>query len=62
MSTKTVIQNTEQHAGPKEQEGETTPALTAKRQFVEPEVSSPVDVLEATTFFIITDSSSTEGV
>jgi len=57
-----VIQNTEQHAGPKEQDGETTPALTAKRQFVEPEVSTPVNVLEATTFFIVTDSGGTEGV
>lgn len=62
MSTKTAIHKTEQPAGLKEQDGEPTPALTAKRQFVEPEVSSPVDVLEATTFFIITDSSSTEGV
>ena len=26
-------------------------ALTAKKQFVEPEVSGPVDVLEATNFF-----------
>jgi len=24
---------------------------TAKKQFIEPEISSPVDVLEATTFF-----------
>lgn len=27
-----------------------------KKKFVEPEVSSPVDVLEATTFFQIADS------
>jgi hypothetical protein len=26
-------------------------ALTAKKQFVEPEVTGPVDVLEATSFF-----------
>lgn len=26
-------------------------ALTAKKRFVEPEVSGPVDVLEATNFF-----------
>ncbi len=31
----------------------------AKRQFVEPSVSFPVDVLEATTFFQLTDSGST---
>lgn len=57
-----MIHNTEQHAGQIEHDGEPTPSLKARRQFVEPEVSSPVDVLEATTFFIITDSSSTEGV
>lgn len=30
-----------------------------KKVFVEPEVSFPVDVLEATTFFQLTDSGST---
>jgi hypothetical protein len=30
-----------------------------KKEFVEPEVSFPVDVLEATTFFQLTDSGST---
>ena len=31
-------------------------AATARRAFVEPEVSFPVDVLESTTFFQFTDS------
>lgn len=31
-------------------------ATTAKRQFVEPTVSVPIDVLEATTFFLPMDS------
>ena len=40
------------------------PALTCgqaaeKRKFVEPEVSFPVDVLEATTFFQLADSGAT---
>jgi hypothetical protein len=30
-----------------------------KKQFVEPAVSFPIDVLEATTFFQLTDSGST---
>ena len=32
---------------------------TNKKKFVEPEVSFPIDVLEATTFFVLTDSGST---
>lgn len=34
-------------------------ALTGKRKFVEPEISQPVDVLEATTFFQAVDSGAT---
>jgi UDP-N-acetylglucosamine 2-epimerase len=30
-----------------------------RKKFVEPEVSFPIDVLEATTFFVLTDSGST---
>ena len=33
-----------------------TGAATSRRAFVEPEVSFPVDVLEATTFFQLTES------
>ena len=32
---------------------------SSKRQFVEPEISQPVDVLEATTFFQAVDSGGT---
>ena len=32
---------------------------TAKKQFIEPELSSPVDVLEATTFFQAASSGAT---
>ena len=32
---------------------------TAKKKFVEPELSSPVDVLEATTFFQAVESGAT---
>ena len=32
---------------------------TAKKQFIEPELSSPVDVLEATTFFQSASSGAT---
>jgi hypothetical protein len=33
--------------------------LTSKRKFCEPEISQPVDVLEATTFFQAVDSGPT---
>ena len=34
-------------------------AATNRKEFVEPEVSFPIDVLEATTFFQLTDSGAT---
>jgi hypothetical protein len=34
-------------------------AVAGKKAFVEPEVSFPIDVLEATTFFQLTDSGAT---
>lgn len=37
----------------------TEAAQAAKKDFVIPEISMPVDVLEATTFFQLTDSGST---
>jgi hypothetical protein len=37
----------------------TSEATTGKKEFIEPEVSFPVDVLEATTFFQLTDSGAT---
>lgn len=43
-----------------DQTGENRAAeLTVKRKFVEPEISQPVDVLEATTFFQAIDSGPT---
>lgn len=43
-----------------EQPGENLAAEgTVKRKFVEPEISQPVDVLEATTFFQALDSGAT---
>lgn len=38
---------------------ETPLVLPEKREFVEPEISQPVDVLEATTFFQALDSGGT---
>jgi hypothetical protein len=35
------------------------PAAPAKKSFVEPVISQPVDVLEATTFFQVVDSGGT---
>jgi hypothetical protein len=35
------------------------PTKTAKKQFIEPEISMPVDVLEATTFFQAATSGAT---
>lgn len=37
-------------------EVETAQPAEARKTFVEPEVSFPIDVLEATTFFQLTDS------
>jgi hypothetical protein len=36
-----------------------TSEIAQKKVFIEPELSSPVDVLEATTFFQFTDSGAT---
>jgi hypothetical protein len=37
----------------------TAPVAAAKKTFVEPAISQPVDVLEATTFFQVADSGGT---
>jgi len=43
-----------------EQTGESLEAKgTDKKKFIEPEISQPVDVLEATTFFQLADSGAT---
>jgi len=41
------------------QNADSQPATAAKKTFVEPMISSPVDVLEATTFFQTVDSGGT---
>ncbi|HYE14962.1 MAG TPA: hypothetical protein VD968_11020 [Pyrinomonadaceae bacterium] len=57
MSNKTEILNAEQLTEVKAREGSTAAATgDAKKKFTEPEVSFPIDVLEATTFFQGTDS------
>jgi hypothetical protein len=54
LTEKTEILSPPQHS---EREGqEDVPASGRKKPFVEPEVSFPVDVLEATTFFVGVDS------
>jgi hypothetical protein len=52
-SNKEIIGKSESHSDP------TEAAAAAKKDFVIPEISVPVDVLEATTFFQLTDSGST---
>lgn len=42
-----------------EAESARQPEAAARKAFVEPEVTFPVDVLEATTFFQLTDSGGT---
>ena len=59
MNTKAEDLNSMQFSQVNEVE-EVSPAIdAAKKVFVEPEVSFPIDVLEATTFFQLTDSGST---
>lgn len=55
MSTKPDKQNPARLSQVKEQEVEGE-SVVLKKPFVEPEVSFPVDVLEATTFFQDADS------
>ena len=58
MIEKTEILNSPQLSDAEGQEAvPSTPA--ARKPFVEPEVSFPIDVLEATTFFQVTDSGAT---
>lgn len=59
MSAKTESLNPVQLSQVNEPEGISIDAATSKKAFVEPEVSFPVDVLEATTFFQFTESGAT---
>ncbi len=45
--------------GPADGQAQTPQGSPAKKTFVEPAISQPVDVLEATTFFQLTDSGGT---
>lgn len=38
------------------EESNNSEAVAPKKPFIEPEISSPTDVLEATTFFVAVDS------
>jgi hypothetical protein len=60
LTTKTENLIPEQLSQIKECEArESVVNATGKKAFVEPEVSFPIDVLEATTFFQLTDSGGT---
>jgi len=54
----TAIARHEQ-GNPRSQRTDSQPAAAAKKAFVEPIISSPVHVLEATTFFQTVDSGGT---
>ena len=57
MTKLNEIPRQEQFAPQEEQqESEKSPKVEGKREFVEPSVSVPVDVLEATTFFQLADT------
>ena len=58
MSTKPDKQNPVRLSQLEEFEGEGETAA-GKKPFVEPEISTPVDVLEATTFFQVADTGGT---
>jgi hypothetical protein len=51
--------NQQGETGPLDGRAETAQAAPAKKTFVEPAISQPVDVLEATTFFQVVDSGGT---
>ena len=60
MSTKSDNLIPEQRSQAERVDGMLNPdPQTGKKEFVEPEVSFPIDVLEATTFFQVTDSGTT---
>ena len=52
-----TAQNTHRQDGTPSTDDSATPAT--KKPFVEPQISQPVDVLEATTFFQVADSGGT---
>jgi len=52
-------QNQQGETQPQDRTGETPEVSPAKKKFVEPAISHPVDVLEATTYFQVVDSGGT---
>jgi hypothetical protein len=59
LAKQNEIPNAEQPAKQAEKQMSGESAGSGKKLFVEPEISPPVDVLEATTFFQIVDSGGT---
>ena len=59
MNTKTENLIPVQFSRVEEEDAARPPELADKKKFVEPAVSFPIDVLEATTFFQLTDSGAT---
>jgi hypothetical protein len=55
----TTVPNQDMDCETRPQDGEAPPIAAARKAFVEPKISSPVDVLEATTFFQAVDSGGT---
>jgi hypothetical protein len=55
----TVRSSQHQQREPLPAKAEKTPGAQSKKTFVEPAVSSPVDVLEATTYFQVVESGGT---
>jgi hypothetical protein len=55
----TTDRNESLQSSTRPEDAETPNAATARKPFVEPSISSPVDVLEATTFFQAVDSGGT---
>jgi hypothetical protein len=55
-----ATQNRNENEGPRATAAASeTPRASARKPFVEPAISHPVDVLEATTFFQVVDSGGT---
>jgi hypothetical protein len=55
----TTDRNESLQSSTRPEDAETPNATPARKPFVEPSISSPVDVLEATTFFQAVDSGGT---
>jgi hypothetical protein len=53
------VDSNKEAMGKSESPSDPTEAKVAKKEFVVPEISVPVDVLEATTFFQVADSGAT---